>query len=163
MPGPSCGQRAMTACVFPPSALEITDYSGRVQSFIIKWAKTSFGRHRPILLRNSCGRGAIRLFFRYCTDACRFCHRALYASQKNNRIGHKRLQASKLRLTQLGGWPDINEPMPSKLKWTRRRTYQRIRDEIQALEVKAKTQRYRKPPAPGFLCIMSAGKIVLWP
>jgi|SRR6516165_5359839 len=83
MPGPSCGQRAMTACVFPPSALEITDYSGRVQSFIIKWAKTSFGRHRPILLRNSCGRGAIRLFFRYGTDACRFCHRAFFHTKRD--------------------------------------------------------------------------------
>ncbi len=50
--------------------------------FIIKWAKTCFGRHRPILLCNSCGCGAIRLFFRYGTYACRHCHRALYASQK---------------------------------------------------------------------------------
>jgi hypothetical protein len=60
--------------------LEITDYSGRVQSFIIKWVKTCFGRHRPILLCNSCGRGAIRLFFRYGTYACRHCYRALYES-----------------------------------------------------------------------------------
>ena len=36
------------------------------------------------------------------------------------------------------------EPMPSKPKWTRRRTYQRIRNEIQALEAKAKQTRFRK-------------------
>ncbi len=35
--------------------------------------------------------------------------------------------------------------MPSKPKWTRRKTYQRIRNEIQALEVKAKTRRFKKP------------------
>src|SRR5262249_11809357 len=66
--------------------------------------------------------------------ACRFCHKAVYASQKNNQIGRKRPAASKLRLLQLGSWPDINEPMPSKPKWTRRRTYHRIRNEIQVLE-----------------------------
>jgi hypothetical protein len=124
--------------------LEITDYSGRIQCFHIRWARTGFGRHRPILLCNSCGRGAIRLFVCYGTYACRHCHRALYASQKNNQIGRKRLQASKLRL-QLGTLPDICEPMPSKPKWIRRRTYQRLRSQILALETKAKTRRFRKP------------------
>ena len=90
------------------------------------------------------GRDAARLFARYGTYACRYCHRALYASQKYNQIGRKRLQASKLRL-QLGGFPDMSEPVPSKPKWTRRRTYQRIRNEIQALEAKAKTRRFKKP------------------
>jgi hypothetical protein len=36
----------------------------------------------------------------------------------------------------------INEPKP---KWTRRKTYQRIRNQIQSLEAKAKTRRFRKP------------------
>jgi predicted nucleic acid-binding Zn ribbon protein len=34
--------------------------------------------------------------------------------------------------------------MPPKPKWTRRRTYQRIRNKIQALEAKTKT-RFKKP------------------
>jgi hypothetical protein len=127
--------------------LEVIDHFGRVQLFPIKWARTGFGRHRPILLCNSCGRGVIRLFFRYGTYACRHCHKALYASQKNNQIGRKRLAAAKLRLVELGGLPDINEPFPPKPKWTRRKTYQRIRNEIQALEAKAKTQHFRKPLA----------------
>ena len=55
----------------------------------------------------------------------------------------KRLSAAKLRL-KLGSWPDIREPMPSKPKWTRRGIYQRIRNEIQALETKAKQTRFRK-------------------
>jgi hypothetical protein len=127
--------------------LEIVDCFDRVQCFRIRWARTGFGHHRPILLCNSCGRGAIRLFFRYGTYACRHCHRALYASQKNNQLGRKRLAAAKLRLVELGGLPDINEPFPPKPKWTRRRTYQRIRNEIQALEADAKTRRFRKPMA----------------
>jgi hypothetical protein len=95
------------------------------------------------LFCNSCGCGAIRLFFRYGAYACRHCHRALYASQKNNSKGRKRLRACKLRL-ELGSLPDIREPLPPKPKWTRRRTYQRIRNEIQALEAKAKQTRFRK-------------------
>ena len=59
--------------------------------------------------------------------------------RKKNQIGRKRLQASKLRLLQIGGLPDINELVPAKPNWTRRKTYQRIRNEIQALEAKAKT------------------------
>jgi hypothetical protein len=98
------------------------------------------------LVCGSCGCGAIRLFAHYGTYACRHCHKAVYASQKHDQNGRQRLAASKLRL-QLGGLPDICEPMPSKPKWTRRRTYQRIRNEIQALEAEAKTRRFRKPIA----------------
>jgi len=35
--------------------------------------------------------------------------------------------------------------MPLKPKWIRRRTYQRIRNEIQAFEAKAKARRFKKP------------------
>jgi hypothetical protein len=40
--------------------------------------------------------------------------------------------------------PDINEPIPSKPKWTRRKTYQRITNEIQALEAPIKAHRFKK-------------------
>src|SRR6266545_5677962 len=99
------------------SCLEIMGRNGYVQRFRIVWIRTGFGKHCPILVCSSCGGGAIRLFGHYGNYACRYCHRAVYASQKYDQIGRKRLQASKLRLTQLGGWPDINEPMPSKPKW----------------------------------------------
>jgi hypothetical protein len=71
------------------------------------------------------------------------CHRAQYLSQKQKTASRKRLSAAKLRL-KLGGWPDIREPMPSKPKWTRHRTYQCIRNEIQTLEAKANQSRFRK-------------------
>jgi hypothetical protein len=63
---------------------------------------------------------------------------------ENNQFRRKRLAAAKLRLV-LGGLPDICEPIPAKPKWTRRRTYQHIRNEIQALEAKAKSRRFKKP------------------
>jgi hypothetical protein len=126
------------------SCLEVVGQNGYVQRFPIAWIRTGFGNHRPILVCSSCRVGAIRLFSKYGSYACRHCHRALYASQKYNQVGRKRLQASKLRL-QLGGFPDIRDSIPAKPKWTRRRTYQRIRNEIQALEAKAKTRRFRTP------------------
>jgi hypothetical protein len=124
--------------------LEIIDYSGCIQCFDIRWARTGFGRHRPILLCNSCGRGAIRLFARYGTYACRHCHRAAYASQKYDQNGRKRLAACKLRL-ELGGLPDINEPIAKKAKWKRQRTYKKTRKQLDQLEAPIKRYRFRKP------------------
>jgi hypothetical protein len=128
-------------------SIEIVDHHDRSQVFGIQWIPTYFGAHRAIFVCNSCRCGAIRLFARHGTYACCHCHRALYASQKHNQTGRKRLQASKLRL-QLGSLPDINEPLPPKSKWTRRRTYQRIRNEIQSLEAKTNARRFRKPLSP---------------
>ena len=125
--------------------ISIIDRSGRVQTFGIKWVKTYFGPHRPVFLC-TCGRGAIRLFVVHGTYKCRGCQKAIYTSQRINSQGRKRLTACKLRL-ELGGFPDINEPLPLKPKWTRRRTYQRLRSEIQALEAKAKNRRFKKPIA----------------
>ena len=125
------------------SCLEIMGRNGHVQRFRIEWIRTGFGKHRAILVCNSCGCGAIRLFGHYGNYACRYCHRALYASQKNNQIARKRLAAAKLRL-KLGGWPDIREPLPPKPKWRHLKRYERIRNEIQALEAKAKQTRFRK-------------------
>jgi hypothetical protein len=81
------------------SHIEITGRNGYVQCFRIEWIPTHFGRHRAILVCSSCGGGAIRLFGHYGNYACRYCHRAVYASQKYDQFGRKRLQASKLRLT----------------------------------------------------------------
>src|SRR5215813_6437547 len=66
----------------------------------------------------------------------------VYASQKYDQTGRRRLQACKLHL-DLGGLPDISEPMPSKLKWKHRKRHQRICNQIQALEAQAKQTRFR--------------------
>jgi len=125
------------------SWLEITDYHDRVQRFRIVWIRTGLGRHRAILVCASCHCGAIRLFARYGTYACRHCHKAVYASQKHDQNGRKRLAACKLRL-KLGGLPDINDIFPNKAKWKHRKRYQQLRNTAQALEAKAKRTRFRK-------------------
>jgi hypothetical protein len=120
----------------------VTDYN---QIIPLRWIRTGLGglwKPRPLFVCQ-CGRTVCRVYFRHQHLACRRCWRAVYASQKYDQNGRKRLKASKLRL-DLGGLPDINEPFPPKPKWTRRRTYQRIRNEIQALEAKAKQTRFRK-------------------
>ena len=91
-----------------------------------------------------CGYGVRRLFFRYGHLACRHCHRLAYASQQRDRNGRKRLAAAKLRLTQLGGWPDITEPLPPKAKWKHHQRYHRLRNQVQELEAQAKQTRFRK-------------------
>jgi len=125
------------------SHVEITGRNGYVQCFRIVWVRTGLGAPRAILVC-SCGFGAIRLFGHYGNYACRHCHKAVYASQKYDQIGRKRLQASKLRLTRLNGLPDINEPMPSKPKWKHRRTYNKARKQLDKLEAPIKAYRFRK-------------------
>jgi hypothetical protein len=114
-----------------------------VQTVLLRWCRTGFGRPRPLFVCQ-CGLGARRLFFRSGHFACRRCYGLAYASQKYDQLGRPRLQASKLRIIQLGGIPSIAKPLPAKPKWQRRRTYQRIRNEIQALEAQAKQTRFRK-------------------
>src|SRR5262249_19219793 len=124
--------------------IEINHHSGYTQRIALHWIRTGFGRPRPIFVCDQCSYGARKLFLRYGHLACRHCHKLSYASRQRDHNGRKRLIACRLRL-QLGGLPNINELMPPKAKWTRRRTYQRIRNEIQALEAKARTQRFKKP------------------
>jgi hypothetical protein len=68
---------------------------------------------------------------------------AQYLSQKQNTATRKRLAAAKLRL-KLGGWPDIREPLPRKAKWKHEKRYQRLRNQVHALEAQAKQTRFRK-------------------
>ncbi len=123
--------------------IEFNHHSDYTQRIGLHWVRTGFGRPRPLFVCQ-CGYGTRRLFFRHGHLACKDCYGIQYASRQRDHNGRKRLAASKLRL-QLGGLPDITEPLPAKPKWTRRRTYQRITKEIQALEANTKTQRFRKP------------------
>jgi len=123
--------------------IEIVDHFGRVQTFRIEWIRTGFGAPRPIFVC-SCGYGAIRLFARYGTYACKACHKAVHMCQRQNRRGRKRLRACKLRL-RLGGWPDLNEAVPPKAKWRHRRTYQRLCRQIQTLEAAIGRRPFNKP------------------
>jgi hypothetical protein len=135
-------------------AIELIDHSGRKQQFSLKRVRTYFGRPRAVLLCN-CGRGAIRLFAKYGTYACRYCHRATYLSQQQNQIGRKRLAAAKIRL-KLGGLPAIDEPFPRKAKWKHRKGYQRLRNHAEELEKAAKRCRAKPTPIKVFAYHVSA-------
>src|SRR5262245_42229527 len=125
------------------STLEIMGRNGHVQRFRIVWIRTGFGRHRAVLVC-SCGYGAIRLFARYGRYACKACHRAVHMCQRQSSRGRKRLRACKLRL-DLGGWPDVNEALAPKARGKHRRTYQRLRGQVQALEAAIGSKRFRSP------------------
>jgi hypothetical protein len=118
--------------------------NGYVQRFPIEWIRTGFGKHRAILVCTTCHGGAIRLFGHYGNYACRFCHKAIYASQHLDAITRKRLQAAKLRL-KLGSLPDITEPVPPKCKWKHRSTHNKARKQLDRLETLIKTYRFKKP------------------
>jgi len=123
--------------------IEFKHVCGYNQRVGIHWARTGFGKPRPLFICE-CGYGARRLFFKYGSLACRECHKLSYASQQQDVITRKRLSAAKLRL-QLGGLPDINEPLPAKLKWKHRKRYQALRNQIHNLEASIKTYPFRKP------------------
>jgi hypothetical protein len=124
-------------------SIEIVDRFGRKQVFRIRWARTYFGRPRPII-ECTCTRRAIKLFSKFGTYACRKCHGAVYTSQRQDGKGRKRFKAAKLRL-ELGGLPNNKEALPAKRKWAHRRRYQRLRSQVQALEAAIKPKRFRKP------------------
>jgi hypothetical protein len=132
----------MKSLVISLQEIEFNHHSDYTQRVGLHWVRTGFGRPRPLFVCQ-CGLGVRRLFFRHGHLACRHCYKLAYASQQQDAITRKRLQASKLRL-QLGGLPDIREPLPAKPKWVRRKTYQCARNQVQALEAKA-TRRFRKP------------------
>jgi hypothetical protein len=125
------------------STLEIMGRNGHIQRFRIMWIRTGLGAPRAILVC-SCGYGAIRLFARYGTYACKACHRAVHMCQRQSSRGRKRLRACRLRL-ELGGWPDVNEALAPRAKGKHRRTYQRLRGQVQALETAIGSRRFRKP------------------
>jgi hypothetical protein len=98
-------------------SIEIVDHFDRKQVFRIRWARTYFGRPRPII-ECACTRRAIKLFSKFGTYACRKCHGAVYTSQRQDSKGRKRFKAAKLRL-ELGGLPNNREAMPPKRKWAK--------------------------------------------
>ena len=124
-------------------SVRIIDNFDRQQAFRIEWIRTGFGAPRPIFVC-SCGYGAIRLFARYGTYACKACHGAVHMCQRQSSKGRKRLKACKLRL-ELGGLPDTEEAIAPKARGRHRRTYRRLRGQIQALETAIGCRPFRRP------------------
>jgi ribosomal protein L37AE/L43A len=126
------------------TCIEIVDrVSQLTQLFKVRWINTGFGRPRPLLSCNQCGRSVVRLFAKHGIWSCRHCTKAIYLCQREYKQSRKRLAAAKLRL-QLGGLPDSREPIAPKPKWKHKKRYQQLRNQVQALEAKAKQRRFRK-------------------
>jgi hypothetical protein len=70
-------------------------HSDRIQTFRFKWIKTGFGYPRPCFLCE-CGRPVVRLYFRHQHIACRYCHRAISASQVLGKHSRPILKAIRL-------------------------------------------------------------------
>jgi hypothetical protein len=123
--------------------IEVFLHLGYTQTVALHWVRTGFGRPRPMFVCSQCHCGARRLFFKCGQLACKDCHRAQYLSQKQNTVTRKRLAACKLRI-ELGGLPDIREPLPARAKWKHKKRYQRLRNQAQALETQANRHVFRK-------------------
>jgi hypothetical protein len=120
--------------------LEITNTTGYKQVFRIKWIKTYFGRHRPLLVCNDCKRNYQILYEYYGRWACRRCLKATYLSERVSHHQQRRWKAARLRLKN-GGTPTESLRRP---RYKHRNTYQRIQDQIHYLEMKARKARNKQ-------------------
>jgi hypothetical protein len=110
------------------------------QQFRIKWVKTGFGRHRPLLVC-ACGRATYYLYDCHGRYACKHCHRAHYLCQRLSKSRQRLWKAARLRLL-LNGLPSDHK-IPPKPRGQHRKTYLRLYDRIAQLEAKARKARKR--------------------
>jgi len=68
----------------------------KVQTLKLKWIRTYFGRPRPAIHCDKCGRPFIKLYNRNNDLSCRHCHGSIYLSQKLNQDGRPILKAHRL-------------------------------------------------------------------
>src|SRR5262245_13904264 len=119
--GPSWGGAAG-----PQSLFRLLNWGPRIQNW------------DPIL-----GIGTLRLAARGAGSPALLVERSRVAS------GFKPIQFAVYRdmliCLQLGGWPDVNEALAPRAKGKHRRTYQRLRGQVQALETAFGSKRFRRP------------------
>jgi hypothetical protein len=111
------------------------------QQFRVRWIKTGFGRHRPLLIC-TCGRSTYYLYDWHGQYACKHCHRAHYLCQRISKTRNKLWQAARLRL-ELNGLPN-DYKLPARPRGRDRKTYLRLRDRIGSLELKARKAQKRE-------------------
>jgi hypothetical protein len=105
------------------------------QSVRVSWTPCHLGGERPWFHCPGCGRRIAKLYWggeqrRY---HCRQClGNLLYASQTKSASGRRLYAAWKLRL-RLGSY-SVNDPMPKRPLGMQRRTYNRLRARLEALE-----------------------------
>ena len=93
---------------------------------------TSFGGRRMWFQCPSC-RNRCRILYGGAHFRCRRCHRLKYETQYEPAYGRAATRALKIR-ERLGSKDGIDAPFPEKPKGMHRKTYDRLRDEVERLE-----------------------------
>ena len=104
------------------------------QSIRVAWTRCHFGGLRPWLHCPHCQRRVMRLFkglTGYCCRTC--CGSPIYESQRRSRKARAYLQAYRLRL-RLGGSRPVVDAIPPRPPRMARKTYARLRAQIEQLE-----------------------------
>jgi hypothetical protein len=104
-----------------------------VQQVPVTWTKCNYGGARP-WLHCLCGRRVARLFKGFGGYFCRpCCGNPVYESQRRNEKARSYLQSYRAR-QQLGGSRPVVDPVPERPYRMKRKTYARLRDQIERLE-----------------------------
>ena len=98
----------------------------------------AFGGSRPYFIcpGTSCGRRVAKLYGPGRYFRCRHCYGLAYRSQREQRHDHALRRANAVRMG-LGGMPGMVRPFPEKPKGMHWRTYERLRSQVQQLEITA--------------------------
>jgi hypothetical protein len=107
----------------------------------IEWQPCRFGGQRPWFRcacssnGRYCGRRVAKLYSAGRLFACRHCYRLVYAVQRGDIMdrSHARLRRIYRRLG--ADYEYFEQPPPCRPKWMRQRTYDRLREELDAAEV----------------------------
>jgi hypothetical protein len=115
------------------------------QQIRVSWTHCHFGGNRP-WLHCACGRRVGKLYAAKGGYVCRGCAgNPLYASQTKSAAGRRHYRASKLRLL-LNGNASLTSPMPDRPRNMRRKTYARVKAQIEDLENGLSPRQKRKAP-----------------
>jgi len=115
----------------------------------VSWTGVHLGGERPWFHCPHCKQRVAKLYNGLGGYFCRACvGNPLYASQSKSAQGRRHFQACKLRLL-LNGEARLSAPFPERPRGMHRRTYQRLRRRLMALETSLpKRWRHRHPDYP---------------
>jgi hypothetical protein len=108
----------------------------------VDWLPCRFGGKRPyfvcpgIVNGVACHRQVSKLYGAGLYFLCRHCYRLAYVSQREDGFDRALSRANKIRM-QLGGQPGMASSFPKKPKGMYRRTYDRLRNEVDEAEMQA--------------------------
>ena len=118
--------------------LDGEDWVSVEQAIPIQWLPCRFGGERPWFVCAVhadgvyCGRRVTKLFGAGRLFACRSCYRLGYRSQRGDRMDQAHNRLGRLHRKLGGDYTGPDDLPPSKPKWMRHRTYDRVVDEIDA-------------------------------